>query len=77
MWSDYPEEREYFFIGGLQRFHFVAIHNVVEQADYGPFVEAMDILREMVSGWHIRQKEITKTNVQVLLSLIISLSVNS
>ena len=73
-WSDYHEEREYLFIGGLQSFHLSKLHDVALQMEYSTFLEPMDIFREMISGAHHRQKKITKMNVHILRRMMTNVS---
>ena len=63
LWSDYPEEREYFFIGGLQTFHFVTMHHVADQQDYRPFVEVLMVFEDMIGGHSFEHRAIPKLDV--------------
>ena len=70
LWSDFTSEREYFFIGGLEHFEFIAIHDVVRQKNYSPFILPMTMMQEMIIGFPYRIGAITALNVQSLKLLI-------
>ena len=71
LWSDFTDEREYFFIGGLQVFEFTAVHDVARKKNYGPFVLPMTMLQGMILGFPNQIGPITAENVEAL-SLLIS-----
>ena len=70
LWSDFTSEREYFFIGGLEKFSFIAIHDVVRQKNYSPFILPMTMLQRMIRGFPYKIGAITALNVQSLKLLI-------
>ena len=70
LWSDFTAEREYFFIGGLQCFEFLAIHDIGRQKNYGPFILPMTALQQMVRGFPFEIGALTAVNVEALKLLI-------
>ena len=69
-WSDYTEEREYFFIGGLQVFQFISIHDIALQKDYKAFIVPLTAMMEMITGWPFTVRALTKADSQALDFLI-------
>ena len=70
LWSDYHEEHEYFFIGGLQTFHLQTIHDIVTQRDYKPFIEVIMIFDAMISGHSFHHRAVTRSDAAILDRLI-------
>ena len=69
-WSDYTEEREYFFIGGLQYFFFISIHEIAAQMDYKAFIEPLTAMIMKITGWPFEIGVLTKADSQALDFLI-------
>lgn len=69
-WSDFIEEREYLFIGGLQVFQFLAVHDVPRAKNYGPFIAPMEMMQRMIDGFPYQYGKITASNVDALQLLI-------
>ena len=70
LWSDYHEEREYLFIGGLQDFYFLTIHDIAKQRDYKSFIGPISIFQMMIDGYPFNQRPITKKDIKILDRMI-------
>ena len=70
LWSDYHEESEYFFIGGLQHFNFLTIHDLAKKRDYKSYIGPMTMLQQMIRGYSFNQRAITKFDGKILYRLI-------
>ena len=70
LWSDYHEESEYFFIGGLQHFNFLTIHDIPKQRDYKSYIGPITMFAKMIKGYPFKQRAITKFDVKILDRLI-------
>eukprot|EP01083_Nonionella_stella_P225328 801201_1 len=71
-WSDYPQEREKLFIGGLQAFPFKTIRNMSVRPvqNYQSYIQVMNMFRYMVGGFVWADGEINTSNLEVLELLI-------
>jgi len=69
-WSDFTEEREYLFIGGLQIFEFISIHDMALQLDYAPFIVPISAMVAMLTGWMFTVRALTKMDLTALRCLI-------
>eukprot|EP01083_Nonionella_stella_P177590 624631_1 len=71
-WSDYPQEREKLFIGGLQEFPFSTILNMSVRPvqNYHAYIQVMYMFHNMVRGFAWNEGEINTSNLQVLELLI-------
>eukprot|EP01084_Bolivina_argentea_P262051 443058_1 len=49
--SDYTEEQERFFIGGLKKFKFLTIHHIRPKQNYSAFIRPISILAAMFGGF--------------------------
>ena len=70
LWSDYDEESEYFFIGGLQHCFFLTIHNIPKKKDYKSYIGPITMFAEMIRGYSFSQRGITKFDAKILDRLI-------
>ena len=70
LWSDYHEESEYFFIGGLKTFQFLTIHDVTNQRDYKSFIAPMSMLKRLIWGYPYKMRPITKFDAKILDRMI-------
>ena len=69
-WSDYVEEREYFFIGGLQGFEFISIHDIALKHDYKAFIVPLSAMMQMFRGFPFRVRALKKSDSKALRRLI-------
>eukprot|EP01083_Nonionella_stella_P177592 624638_1 len=71
-WSDYPQEREKLFIGGLQMFPFKTIRNMSVRPvqNYHAYVQVIDMFHRMIEGFSWDDGEINTSNIEVLELLI-------
>eukprot|EP01083_Nonionella_stella_P215203 774736_1 len=71
-WSDYPQEREKLFIGGLQPFPFKTIRNMSVRPvqNYHAYVQVIDMFHRMIEGFAWNDGEINTSNLEVLELLI-------
>eukprot|EP01083_Nonionella_stella_P177591 624637_1 len=71
-WSDYPQEREKLFIGGLQLFPFKTIRNMSVRPvqNYHAYIQVIHMFHKMVRGFAWRDGEINTSNIEVLELLI-------
>ena len=70
LWSDYHEESEYFFIGGLQNFYFLTIHDIPKKRDYKSYIGPITMFAKIIRGYPFEQRAITKFDVKILDRLI-------
>ena len=70
--SDYTDENERFFIGGLQYFEFLTIHHIKRKEDYMAFIKPINMLAKMFVGFPFRISAIKKIDVECLSSLILN-----
>ena len=72
LWSDYHEESEYFFIGGLNAFYFLTIHDIPKKRDYKSYIVPITMFQQMIRGFKFNQngRAITKSDVTILDRLI-------
>merc|ERR1712176_443392 len=72
LWSDYHEESEYFFIGGLQYFYFLTIHDIPKRRDYKSYTAPISMFAQMIRGYKFNQNDraITEFDVRILGQLI-------
>merc|ERR1719203_2174542 len=61
LWSDFHEESEYFFIGGLQTFRFLTIRDIPRRKDFKPFITPISMLQKMIKGYKFKQRAIKKS----------------
>ena len=69
-WSDFTEERECLFIGGLQPFAFVSIHDNALQQDYRVFIEPLTAFTTLIRGWPFTVRPLNKKDSKALDLLI-------
>ena len=50
-WSNYTEENERLFIGGLQMLQFMTIRNVERDRNFAPWIRPLTHLDTMIRGW--------------------------
>ena len=50
-WSDFADEDEKLFIGGLQLITFGSIRNIKTRRNYGVYVKAISMFHMMTQGW--------------------------
>lgn len=70
--SDYTEENERLFIGGLQVFYFISIHHIRLKEDYKAFIRPMIILSNMFIGFPFEISAVKPIDVTCLSLLILN-----
>merc|ERR1712013_514661 len=60
-WSDFTDEDEKLFIGGLQEFTFRTIRDIPNKKNYAVFVQAMAMFQKSIdsAGWNAKHCKIT------------------
>ena len=69
-WSDYSEEDERLFIGGLQPFTFTTIRDIRTKTNYVNFIEPLSMFNRMMIGDSADLREITDGDLNFLRLLI-------
>ena len=71
-WSDFADEDEKLFLGGLIDFTFGSIRNIKTQQNYGVYVQAISMFQLMIRGstWNSTITSITKTHCFAINQLI-------
>ena len=71
-WSDYVEEDEKLFIGGLHDFHFGTIRNMTTtpKENYRVYIQTLTMFHYMIEGWPWKDGKIKKKNNEALKLLI-------
>jgi len=69
-WSCYTEEYERLFIGGIQPFTFLTIHDIPKLQDYELLIRPMAMLSKMVRGWPNDFYLVSSSDVEFLEKLI-------
>ncbi len=70
--SDYTDENERFFIGGLQFFQFRSIHHMKRKEDYQSWIKPISILACMFIGFPFNMSRIKNIDVEGLSLLILN-----
>lgn len=76
-WSDFGDENERFFIGSLQSFGFLTIHDIALKYNYSAFIRPMNMLEKMIGGFKHKQCAISSEDVWCLSALLTSRSSSS
>eukprot|EP01084_Bolivina_argentea_P304658 526206_1 len=69
-WSDYSNENERFFIGGMTLFTFLTIRNIPDKKNYSNFIAPMTFFHWMIQGYSQSQRAIRKSDLKYLSRMI-------
>lgn len=71
-WSDFADEDEKLFIGGLQDFIFETIRNIKTKQNYRVYVQVISMFHNMIRGfpWNLELGAIQKKHCSALNRLI-------
>ena len=70
--SDYTDENERFFIGGLQQFSFISIHHMKRKENYESWIKPICILVEMFAGFPFEMSRVKTIDLEALSLLILN-----
>eukprot|EP01084_Bolivina_argentea_P213989 363322_1 len=70
--SDYTDENERFFIGGLQYFEFITIHHMKLKEDYMAWIKPISVLAKMFSGFPFERSRVKNIDISGLSLLILN-----
>ena len=70
-WSDFQNEDERFFIGGLVSFNFVTIRDVKHTMDFQKYIKPLTMLDMMIQGFPYSSDKVTKED-RAYLNLMIN-----
>ena len=69
-WSDFSNEREYLFIGGLQPLFVKSVRDIPTNTNYGNYVETISMFTSMIRGTPTTLRAPIKRDVKYLYSLL-------
>ena len=70
-WSDFHDEAECLFLGGLAEFQILSIRNIPSRTNYQRYIIPMNMLAQMLREWQSHTRMATERDVNRLRELII------
>ena len=69
-WSDFTNEDERLFIGGLIQFKFKTIRDIPRKKDFSNYIRPITMINQMMIGYHIHDIEPTKSDLKYLKEMV-------